>query len=131
MKAIFILYVRDQKRSCAFYHSLLGKEPILDVPGMTEFVISDTCKLGLMPESGIKRLLGDAMPDPAEAGGIPRAEVYLQFEDASKPLERAKSVGAKLLSELKQRDWGDRACYLLDPDGHVVALADANNPETT
>ena len=41
MKVHFILYVSDQKHSAAFYSTVLGKDPILDVPGMTEFSIGE------------------------------------------------------------------------------------------
>lgn len=41
MKAHFILYVSDQNRSAAFYGRVLGLKPQLDVPGMTEFRLSE------------------------------------------------------------------------------------------
>ncbi len=34
---MFILYVSDQQVSRDFYAAGLGLEPVLDVPGMTEF----------------------------------------------------------------------------------------------
>jgi hypothetical protein len=37
MKAHFILFVAAQEKSTAFYSSVLGEAPILNVPGMTEF----------------------------------------------------------------------------------------------
>ncbi len=55
-----------------FYKEVLGQDPILDVPGMTEFRINENCNLGLMHEKGIKRLLGEKLPDPEKANGIPR-----------------------------------------------------------
>jgi catechol 2,3-dioxygenase-like lactoylglutathione lyase family enzyme len=69
-----ILYVADQERSTSFYQALLSQEPVLNVPGMTEFQLSEQHVLGLMPERGIKRLLGDKISDPASAQGVPRAE---------------------------------------------------------
>ncbi len=39
MRAHFILYVADQKRSTAFYEEVLGMAPSLSVPGMTEFTL--------------------------------------------------------------------------------------------
>ncbi len=126
-EAIIILYVRDQKRSSDFYRRTLNLEPRLDVPGMTEFMLSDGCLLGLMPETGIKRLLGDRLPDPAAANGIPRAELYLIVKDATAYHARALACGAIELSPLAQRDWGDRAAYCLDPDGHVLAFAEQMN----
>ncbi len=42
----FILYVADQKKSKDFYSLVLNIAPSLDVEGMTEFNISQNCKLG-------------------------------------------------------------------------------------
>lgn len=123
MKAHFILYVSDQKQSASFYSTVLGQRPRLDVPGMTEFALSDDCILGLMPEQGIKRLLGAALPDPANANGAPRAELYLRVEDPQAYHRRAIENGARELSSVKIRDWGDMAGYSLDRDGHVIAFA--------
>ena len=46
-----ILYVSDQSRSAKFYSAILRKGPSLDVPGMTEFMLTDKVRLGLMPNS--------------------------------------------------------------------------------
>ncbi len=123
MKAIFILYVADQKKSCAFYSSVLACQPDLDVPGMTEFKLTDGCILGLMPEAGIRRLLGETLPDPAKAQGIPRAEVYLTVDGPDEYHQRALTNGARELSALAPRNWGDDVAYSLDPDGHVLCFA--------
>jgi len=119
-----ILYVRDQAASRAFYAAALAAEPRLDVPGMTEFELFPGCVLGLMPEKGIKRLL-PALPDPEKAAGLPRAELYLSVPDPEAYHARALAAGAKELSPLEPRGWGDKAAYSLDPDGHVLAFAAA------
>lgn len=108
-----------------FYTAVLGHSPRLDVPGMTEFELSDGAILGLMPESGIRRLLGPALPDPATARGTPRSELYLLVGEPEPYLERALAAGARELSPILSRDWGHRAGYCLDPDGHVLAFAAA------
>jgi len=118
-----ILYVADQARAAAFYRAVLAAAPRLDVPGMTEFDLGGGAVLGLMPEAGIRRLLGPGLPDPAGAGGAPRAELYLLVEDAAFGHARALASGARELSPLLTRDWGHRAAYSLDPDGHVLAFA--------
>jgi len=126
MKAHFILYVSDQKTSAGFYERVLAMRPQLDVPGMTEFRLNDGCVLGLMPVAGIKRLLGDRLPDPAGAAGIPRAEVYLLIVDPATYYRRALDNGAMELSPLSWREWGHEVAYCLDPDGHVLAFAREN-----
>jgi len=122
-ESLFILYVRDQRRSADFYRAALDTAPRLDVPGMTELALGGGAVLGLMPEAGIRRLLGDALPDPAAAAGVPRAELYLRVDDPGACHQRALAAGARELSPLARRDWGDRAAYCLDPDGHVLAFA--------
>ncbi|MCA9954116.1 MAG: hypothetical protein KC434_05320 [Anaerolineales bacterium] len=122
-KTHFILYVQDQSKSTAFYAAVLGQEPTLNVPGMTEFTLAEQCVLGLMPEAGIKRLLSEKLPDPAQATGVPRSEIYLYIADPVIYQQRALTAGAIELSGLERRDWGDWAAYSLDPDGHVLAFA--------
>ncbi len=119
----FILYTSSQDASTRFYAHVLALQPRLHVPGMTEFELSDGAILGLMPEAGIKRLLGDALPDPASGAGIPRAELYLAVDDAQTFHQRALSAGAKELSPLQARNWGYEVAYSLDLDGHVLAFA--------
>ncbi|MGZ5435675.1 MAG: VOC family protein [Pyrinomonadaceae bacterium] len=123
MKVHFILYVSDQERSTAFYSDVLGEVPSLNVPGMTEFRLKDSTVLGLMPETGIVKLLGPAIVHPALARGVPRSEVYLVVENPAVFYARAIAAGARELSQLALRDWGHQAAYCLDPDGHVLAFA--------
>jgi uncharacterized glyoxalase superfamily protein PhnB len=126
--ALFILYVADQGAARRFYARVLEREPQLDVPGMTEFALAEGAVLGLMPAAGIRRLLGPALPDPDAAAGTPRAELYLRVADASACHARALAAGARELSALAARDWGERVAYSLDPDGHVLAFAEAVLP---
>jgi uncharacterized protein len=122
-ESCFILYVADQARSAAFYRAVLDSAPRLDVPGMTEFALAGGGVLGIMPASGIRRVLGDALPDPAQADGVPRAELYLLLEEPAAYHARALAAGARELSPLSRRAWGHSAAYSLDPDGHVLAFA--------
>jgi uncharacterized glyoxalase superfamily protein PhnB len=119
----FILYVADQGSSAAFYKQILNKEPVLDVPGMTEFLLADNVKLGLMPEAGIAKILGNKVPHPSNGNGIPRCELYLYTDDIDGFYLRLQQSGAVEISAIQDRDWGDRVCYFADPDGHITAVA--------
>lgn len=117
--AEFILYVADQTRARDFYARVLAAEPVLDVPGMTEFDLG-SATLGLMPAVDIKELLPGHR---IRTGGGQRCELYLRRVDAEAVLERATLAGGTLLDGLQVRPWGERVGYVLDPDGHVLALA--------
>lgn len=129
-EALFILYVRDQRASHDFYAAVLDRPARLDVEGMTEFQLTESSALGLMPEAGIKRLLGERLPDPARGSGVPRAELYLFVQDPAAHHARAVQQGAREIDGLRQRNWGDWAAYSLDPDGHVLAFASKPAPST-
>jgi uncharacterized protein len=120
--AHFILYVRDQAASRDFYAKVLDRRPTLDVPGMTELELTGGAVLGLMPEAGITRLLGDAV-EPSRLRDPGRAELYLVVDDPAAHHARALACGARELSPLGARDWGHVVAYSLDADGYVLAFA--------
>lgn len=122
---LFILFVADQQRSRNFYSRVLNSAPSLDVTGMTEFTLSETCKLGLMPDAGIARIICPAMPDPSEAAGIPRCEIYLTVDNVDISFQHAVACGARVISSPAVQNWGHRVGYLADPDGHILAFAES------
>lgn len=117
----FILYVQDQEASRAFFEAVLGQSPTLHVPGMTEFTVSPTTVIGLMPERNIERLLNLAEGSAASSGL--RGELYLMVLDPEECHRRALAAGARELSSLAERNWGDLAAYCVEPNGYVLAFA--------
>ena len=122
-KIEIILYVKNQERSKEFYALLFGKDPVLDVPGMVEFQVSDDFKLGLMLETSIVKIIEDRLPHPNLGNGIPRCELYFKVDDVVKMFDLALFAGAKSISENSARDWGDDVAYVADLDGHVIAFS--------
>lgn len=123
----FILYVSDQTRSTVFYMNTLGIQPRLNVPGMTEFDLGNGAVLGLMPEAGVDRLFEGRVETGNPESRLSRVELYLIVDDAAVFHARAINSGAVELSPLAVRDWGHKAAYSLDPDGHVLAFAETAN----
>ena len=122
----FILYVANQTKSKGFYQRLLKIKPILDVPGMTEFQLHESVKLGLMPENGIAKILSKKMPHPKLRNGIPGCELYLKVKNAYLYMKRGIEAGAVEVSRMTERNWGDITGYISDPDGHIIALAESS-----
>lgn len=124
-----ILYVSDQQASADFYTKLFRQKPDLNVPGMTEFKLAENFKLGLMPNKGIAKILSGKTPYPDEGNGIPRCELYLYVDNIQSEFDNAAKAGARLISPLEDRDWGDRVCYFADRDGHIIAFAEKGTPK--
>ena len=72
-----------------------------------------------MPAADMEDLLAGQI----RGGTGQRCELYLRRTDAAATLARADAGGGKLLDGLRDRSWGERVGYALDPDGHVLALA--------
>ena len=121
--AELILYVADQDRARTFYRAVLDAEPVLDVPGMTEFDVGGAT-LGLMPGADMQALLGDRLAP----GTGQRCELYLRRADAVQALQRVAAAGGTVLDDVRDRPWGERVGYAVDADGHVLALALALAP---
>ena len=90
---------------------------------MTEFILRDGLKLGLMPENGIAKILQDKTPHPNSGNGIPRCELYILLENIEEVFNKAIQAGATEISPIQDRDWGDSVGYLADFDGHIIAFA--------
>lgn len=121
-----ILYVANQEKSKQFYSTILKQLPSLDVLGMTEFALADNLKLGLMPDNGIAKIVTPTLPHPTSGNGIPRCELYLLVDDLETIYNTAVQAGAKEVSKITPRDWGDKVGYVADYDGHVIAFAERN-----
>lgn len=120
---MIILYVADQKRSTEFYQKILDKSPVVNVPGMTEFLLTENFLLGLMPEKNIQKLLDIQTTVEGQAKNISRCELYLKVDDPAQQLKKAIAAGATEISKEQYRSWGDAVAYCSDPDGHIIAFA--------
>ncbi|ERI90699.1 glyoxalase family protein [Clostridiales bacterium oral taxon 876 str. F0540] len=122
-KMMYIIYVNNQGKSKLFYEKLLGYKPILDVQGMTEFQLTDSVILGIMPEEGIMRILENKIPNPAHANGVPRSEIYLFVDEPDEYYSRLVEAGGTGISKTELRNWGDYVAYGSDIDGNILAFA--------
>ncbi len=97
---------------------------------MTEFSLANNCKLGLIPNKGIANILAGMTPHPDSGNGIPRCELYLYVDSVQVEFDNALNRGAKLISQIADREWGDKVCYFSDPDGHILAFAEKTKRNT-
>ena len=66
---------------------------------------------------------------PAVANRAPRPDgsspvvLFVYVEDVDETVERAVTVGAKILIPIANQFWGDRTAWVMDPSGHVWTIA--------
>jgi catechol 2,3-dioxygenase-like lactoylglutathione lyase family enzyme len=117
-----ILGVADARRSAAFYENVFGwrRNPRVDFENYVELMQGEEQWLGLYEREGFAASSGATL---APAGAHQTAtELYVLVDDVAPLVERLREAGAKPLSPLAPRDWGDEAAYFADPDGNIVAV---------
>ena len=120
-----ILGVADAQRSAAFYESVFGwtRNPaVAHYSNYVELRQGDDGWLGLYERDGFARSAGADVVATAN-GHQTATEIYVRVDDVQPLIERLGAAGARPLSPLAPRDWGDEAAYFADPDGNVVAVA--------
>ena len=70
------------------------------------------CDIFATGEAGIGQI---AAPRRVPEGELTGTEIYFYTLDIQKLIARLEMAGAKKLSELRLRDWGDEAAYYADP----------------
>lgn len=117
-----VIAVDDLARAARFYQDGFGWPRTVDAPVYVELALPDRRRLGLYQRDGFARVTGRAAAQPP-AGALTGAELYLHVDDVDLAFTRLVAAGATALSAPADRDWGDRAGYVADPDGHVVVVA--------
>ena len=59
---------------------------------------------------------------PALDGSSP-VVIFVYVANVDRVVERATSLGARLLVPVKDQFWGDRVGWIMDPEGHVWTVA--------
>jgi predicted enzyme related to lactoylglutathione lyase len=117
-----ILAVTDLERAKRFYAEAFGWSRSVEVPVYVEHELPGGMRLGLYERGGFAKNTGQ-LPVEAPAPAITATELYLHVDDPAAAAERLTAAGARLLSPLAERPWGDDAAYFADPDGNVLVVA--------
>jgi predicted enzyme related to lactoylglutathione lyase len=117
-----ILAVHDLARSAAFYREAFGWPLRVEAPVYVELEQPDGRGLGLYQREGFGRNTGQ-VPMRVPAGELVGTELYFHVDDLEAMAQRLSEAGARLLSPMAARDWGDEAAYFADPDGNVIVVA--------
>lgn len=120
--ALIILAVTDLERAQRFYLHALQAPLVVDAPSYRELALPGGMRLGLYERSGFGRNTGQT-PHPIPEGQLAPVELYFHPPDLPAAAARMSEAGARLLSPLALRPWGDEAVYFADPEGNVLVLA--------
>ena len=118
-----IVAVDDVNRSAAFYQDVFGwpRNDRIDYDEYVELHSPDGT-LGLCERDTYGHLTG-ATPMTPQNGDVSPAYLYVRVADVREAIAKLEEAGARPLSPLAPRSWGEEAAWFADPDGNVVAVA--------
>ena len=123
LRAFPVLYARDVEGVAAFYARLGFAETFrLPAPdGAAGFIAlrRDGAELAVVTEESPRGLAG------VEPGLGPRHELFVYVEDVDATIATLRAAGTAVLREAVDQPWGERVGFVADPEGNVVALAQA------
>jgi predicted enzyme related to lactoylglutathione lyase len=119
---LIILAVPDLAAAVAFYRRAFDWPALVEAPVYVEFGVPGGMRLGLYERSGFGRNTGQE-PAQIPPGALASTELYLYPDDLDSTLAALEAAGARRLSALAARDWGEEVAYYADPVGNVLALA--------
>ena len=119
---LIILAVDDVAASRAFYRAAFDWSLAVETPVYVELLMPNGLRLGLYERHSYAGNTGE-LPVQIPTGALAPTELYLHTDDIDSAMERIKSAGARELSPLSLRSWGDEAAYFADPSGNVLVLA--------
>ena len=114
-----VIFVEDMVRSRAFYVELLGLPVCMD-HGLN-IVIADE-KLSLWQRDSAESVIYGQTEVPKP--GRPRFELYFEAEEFDQVASKLEKQGVPFLNPLAEMPWGQMAMRVLDPDGHIVEIAE-------
>jgi predicted enzyme related to lactoylglutathione lyase len=117
-----ILAVADLRRAVDFYTRAFGWPKTVETPVYVEMSLPEGMRFGVYDRDGFARNTGQP-PARIGTGEITSTEIYLYTADLAEAAERLRLAGARALSPIGPRAWGDEAGYFADPEGNVVVIA--------
>ncbi|MBI3205356.1 MAG: VOC family protein [Myxococcales bacterium] len=120
--ALTILAVSDLERAKRFYAEAFGWPRTVEVPVYVEHELPGGMRLGLYERVAFGSNTGQ-VPARIADGALAPTELYFYADDVPAAIARLSAAGARELSALSLRPWGDRAAYFADPDGNVLVIA--------
>lgn len=116
-----IIAVSDLERSTQFYSEIFQWKLFLQEEAVTIFELPDKKHFMLYKNESFAINSGQ-QPHMVPDGSITATEFYFHTQHLEDVIQRLETHGARLLTSLSRRTWGDEAAYYSDPDGNVIAV---------
>ena len=125
----FGLFVDDMPTMVRFYRDVLGFEIKEDENTSNVYLIKDGTLFLLYGRNDFEKMTGRKYQYTRGVNG--HFEIALSvdtFADVDKEYARIIAQGGRSVLEPTTEPWGQRTCYIADPEGNLVEIGSFNRP---
>lgn len=125
----FGLFVRDMPTMVRFYRDVLGFEIKEDEHTDNVYLKKDGTLFLLYGRADFEKLTGKRYEYVKGTNAHSELAFYVDtFEEVDEAYRHAIAGGAGSLLEPTTEPWGQRTCFLTDPEGNVIEIGSWNKP---
>ena len=125
----FGLLVDDMAKMIRFYRDVLGFEIREPEDASNVYLIKDGTLFLLYGRKDFEELTHHRYDYVKGLNGHSEIALYVdQFEDVDAAFRNAVANGAKPVLEPETEPWGQRTCYIADPEGNLIEIGSWNKP---
>lgn len=123
------LFVKDMPKMVRFYRDVLGFEIKEDENATNVYLIKDGTLFLLYRRKDFEALTDRTYSYCEGLNGHSEIALYVDtFEDVDDEYEKAIRKGAVSVMEPTTEPWGQRTCYIADPEGNLIEIGSFNRP---
>ncbi len=125
----FGLFVENMARMICFYRDVLGFEIKEGENASNVYLIKDDTLFLLYGRKDFEKMTSRKYEYIKGLNGHTEIALYVDsFEEVDAEYEKAISKGAVSVLEPVTEPWGQRTCYIADPEGNLIEIGSFNKP---
>ena len=125
----FGLFVDDMPTMIRFYRDVLGFEIIEEENAVNVYLIKDGTLFMLYERKNFEEMTSRKYEYVKGFNGHFEIALYVDtFEEVDLEYEKAIEKGARSVLEPTTEPWGQRTCYIADPEGNLIEIGSFNRP---
>lgn len=125
----FGLFVNDMAAMIRFYRDVLGFEIIEDEDTANVYLVKDGTLFLLYGRNDFEKMTGRKFEYLKGFNGHFEIALHVDtFEMVDEAYNKAIVNGAASVLEPTTEPWGQRTCYIADPEGNLIEIGSFNKP---
>ncbi len=125
----FGLFVKDMGVMIRFYRDVLGFEIRESEDAGNVYLVKDGTLFLLFGRKNFENMTGKKYEYVKGLNGHSEIALYVDtFEEVDLAYKNAISKGAVPVLEPTTEPWGQRTCYIADPEGNLIEIGSWNKP---